>query len=200
MTQSSSDVANPVASLKGRRVFLRSVYAEDYPYLRHLEFDLDDSVLYRHRGVSVAPEQYASSLWAGVLCQFMVCAIDDGHPVGIVSAFAADLRARHARIAFLTDPVVRKLGWPAEGIVLFIDFLFKTFSFHKLYADVLRPNAEAFSAGISALIQLEGEFRDHDVVNGEFVDFLTFAIYRDSWAEYVESRVSTLINLAASRE
>jgi RimJ/RimL family protein N-acetyltransferase len=171
----------PVAPLVGRRVLLRTIRPIDYDRLYELEMGNERSVLYRHRGSSVAPEAYGSTLWTGVVSQFVVAPVD--HPqdvLGLVACYSGDFRNGHARLAMVIDPARRELGWPLEASNLFIDYLFVTFPFRKLYGDVLEFGHVAQTFG-RRVTREEARLRAHEYHAGQYWDRVTYALYREEW-------------------
>lgn len=138
---------------------------------------------YRLRGATPSPEAFRQALWDRVLAQFVVAA--GGKVVGLVSAFQADLRNRHAHIAVVAHPDAPP-GAGLEGTALLIEHLFAEFDLRKIYAEVMAPNGEAFGSGAGRLFEIEGRLVGHEYFNGSYQDMLVMAISRERWAEHVD--------------
>lgn len=170
--------------LRGRWVSLRAVTLSDYEALRMAELDGSVIVGYRHRGQTPGPEQWAQALWGGVLAQFVVVRNETGEPVGTVAAYGADHRNGHVHLAAFVFPQFQRLAWPIEGTTIFLDYLFGVFPFRKVYADTLQPNAEQFSTTLSDMTKEEGRRIAHEWFDGQYVDLITYAIYREDWEAF----------------
>jgi RimJ/RimL family protein N-acetyltransferase len=168
--------------VSGRKVFLRVVMQGDYETIRMVESSGDNQLLYRHKGTTPSPEEFVARLWAGVLAQFMVCENSSGRPVGIVAAYGADFRNGHAHLASIVFPDHVGLGWPLEGTELFIDYLFETFDFRKLYGETSSVVMRTFPSVLGDIGREEGRLVGHERFKGELVDKVILAIYREDWA------------------
>lgn len=138
-------------------------------------------VLYRHRGISPQPEQYAASLWADVLNQFLVVDVRDQKPLGLVVCYGINFRHQHAYIGAAIRPDMWRLGWPMEGLGLFISYLFPVYPFRKLSADSLTFNLEHFASGARFEFHEEARLVDHEFHDGRWYDKVTLAVYREQW-------------------
>lgn len=168
--------------VSGRKVFLRLVMPGDYDLIRMVESSGENQVLYRHKGTTPSPEEFVARLWAGVLAQFMVCEKSTGQPVGVVAAYGADFRNGHVQLASIVFPDQIGAGWPLEGTELFIDYLFETFDFRKLYGETSSVIMRSFPSAMVDVGREEGRLVAHEYVKGELVDKVIVAIYRDDWA------------------
>lgn len=138
---------------------------------------------YRLRGATPSPEAFRQALWERVLAQFVV--VGDGKVVGLVSAFQADFRNRHAHIAVVARPDAPP-GAGMEGTALLIEHLFSEFDLRKVYAEVMAPNGDAFASGTGRVFVVEGRLIGHEYLDGEYHDMLVMAISRERWAEHVD--------------
>lgn len=188
--------------LRGQRVALRPVVLADYENLRLIELSERLIASYRHRGQTPSPESFASRLWAGVIAQFVIMKLPTGEPLGSLACFEPDYRNGHAQIGGTLFPSIIGKAWPLEGFRLFFDYIFHSFPFRKLYGYSLAPVAAQFGSAFAELAVEEGRLRDHEYLNGEFVDLVIFSIGREQWLEarsqYVHSGLLQL--LLADRE
>lgn len=178
-------VAVPIV---GENVTLRPVTSADYGFCMDLELTGANAVAYRHRGTSVAPDQFAAMLWQGVLTQFLIIANDTGARIGIVVAYAADLRNGHAHLAVVVRDDHQRSAWPLEAVEMFLRYLFKVFPLRKLYCEASGLTAHHFDSGFDGLVHLEGCFRAHDFYDGAWWDKRIYAIYRDEWLDRTSRR------------
>ena len=138
---------------------------------------------YRLRGATPSPEAFRHALWDRVLAQFVV--MGEGRVLGLVSAFQADLRNRHAHIAVVARPDAPP-GTGMEGTALLLEHLFAEFDLRKVYAEVMVPNGEAFGSGAGRIFVVEGRLTDHEYLDGGYHDRLVMAISRERWARHVD--------------
>jgi RimJ/RimL family protein N-acetyltransferase len=175
------DVAEPAAELRGRWVLLRPVDPTDHPRLAAMMSGASGGPRYRYRGATPGPRQFEADLWTGVLAQFVICRIDDPTPVGLVTAFNANLSDGHAHFAVCVDPSVQGRGWPLEGAGLFIEHLFRCFELRKLYAQVSELNRGRFRPAIDTLLVEEARLVDYDYFDGQYFDSVIYAVWRSRW-------------------
>jgi len=138
---------------------------------------------YRLRGATPSPEAFRQALWDRVLAQFVIVTGDK--VMGLVSAFQADLRNRHAHIAVVAHPDAAP-GIGMEGTALLIEHLFSEFDLRKVYAEVMAPNGDAFGSGAGRLFVVEGRLTAHEYLDGEYRDMLVMAVSRERWAAHVD--------------
>lgn len=140
----------------------------------------DALVRYRLRAHTPSPEEFHRFLWDRVEAQYLVASGDQ--VIGLVSAFEADHRNRHAHVA-----AVSAAGWVGSGAVAwamttFVTGLFRDFDFRKLYAEVLASNLERFWSGTGQRFHLEGRLAGHEYVDGRHEDLLVLAAYAEDWS------------------
>lgn len=138
---------------------------------------------YRLRGATPSPEAFRQALWDRVLAQFVIAAADK--VVGLVSAFQADMRNRHAHIAVVAHPEAPP-GVGMEGTALLIEHLFTEFDLRKVYAEVMAPNGETFLSGAGRVFEVEGRLTAHEYLDGQYHDMLVMAISRERWSAHVD--------------
>jgi len=192
-----NDAAEATPRLAGARVLLRPVGPSDYERLRVLELAPQLLWRWRHTGATPAPEQWLNSLWNGVTAQYLVIDHRTREWIGITSAYNADMRNGHAAIAaakFNQDDHGRRM---LEGAIVFIDYVFATWPFRKLYMEVPGYNIAQLRSGIGRLLAEEGRLVRHVWLNGRHWDLHVLALHRDAW----ESRREQLVRVATrSRE
>lgn len=164
----------------GRHVALRPVIPADYELFYVVEMDPRNR-LHRFRGATMSPEDYVRQIWTGTLCQYTVVSKATGEPLGLVTAFSADMRNQHCRVAALLLPEFVQEAWPVEGISLFVDHLFSNFPLRKIYGDVLEPNLAQFASLLGSSFSEEGRLEEHEYIDGKFVALVIIAIYRSQF-------------------
>lgn len=147
----------PQAVLDGRRVRLRAVAPHDYDWLFQLNSMPELAHRWRGRPGSLNPSQVAEFLWNNVHCQFVITRKRDGRPLGLVVAYGADLPNRTVRFGIVFDPQFHSVGWPLEAAALFIDYLFETSDFRKLYSEAVDYNLQSYQSALdNGIVHMEG--------------------------------------------
>jgi RimJ/RimL family protein N-acetyltransferase len=180
--QVATGAAMPQAVLDGRRVRLRAVGPQDYDWLFQLNSMPELAHRWRGRPGSLNPSQVAEFLWNNVYCQFVITRRRDGRPLGLVVAYGADLPNRTVRFGIVLDPQFHSVGWPLEAAGIFIDYLFETSDFRKLYSEAVDYNLQAYQSALDGgLVHMEGCLKAHVFSAGAYRDYYMFAIYREEW-------------------
>src|SRR5687767_10077295 len=86
-------------ALSNGHIRLRAISVEDLDWLRAAEADKSQPFRWRLHGGHPSPYDYVDQLWNGLLALFVVEKVDDRLAVGILSAYHADHRDGHCRIA-----------------------------------------------------------------------------------------------------
>lgn len=168
----------------GKRVYLDVIRPADYELIAESEQAPPSDVLYRNQAQTPSPQVFVESLWSGVLVQFMAREVGTDAAIGTVTCYNADFRNAHAYIAIHIFPELRLRGWPLEGLVLLVNYLFFAFPFIKLYAEVVEPNLESLRGELlRSVVHREARLRRHSFVAGEYRDRVTLAVYREEWNE-----------------
>ena len=181
-----------VPPLVTRRVTLRTVGPADLSFLYATATDPEVAYRWRYRGSTPSPEQFAGELWQGVLCQYLVVRTDGGAPVGLVSAYQADLANRTGYVALLGDKGHDASGLMLESALVFVTHLFRTWDFRQLYAEVPGYTLDAFASGVGRYFQEEGRLVDHSYHAGRFWDLHILAIHRADWQKNAEPLLAAL--------
>lgn len=162
---------------------LRPIRTDDLPELYASALDPRWSFRWRFRGATPSFQDFSSALWAGTLSQFIVERRLDDRAVGVVSCYNARPDAGVAYVGFTR--IVPSSSSPSsemlEGGYLFLSFLFRNWSFRKLYAEVPGFTWDQFAAGQNSFFHVEGTLLNHDYFDGRFWDHRIVAIYREEW-------------------
>ncbi len=169
------------APLTGRRVRLRPVEARDYEWLYRLATAEGHGQRWRLRGATPSPEAFVTFLWQNTLYQAVIERLDTHEPVGLVQLINVDQRNSHGYVSFLLEPAVVKSGWPLEGLMLFVHYVFTAWPLRKLYLESLSTSLEDYRSAVGPFLTEEGCLRDHEFIAGRWVDFHILALYRDTW-------------------
>lgn len=168
--------------LVGRRVALRPVTPEDYPYLFRLSLDPRVTFRWRLRSATPTYEAFVAGIGQGVLVQHLVV-LPDGAPVGLVTVYNADLRIQVANLALLLDPAVQRTRIGVDALVLFLNHVFTAWSLRKVYAETTELSYGAFASGAGRFFEVEGTHPEHEVFAGRTWTMYVLAFYRERWLE-----------------
>ena len=177
---SGDDLA--VAPLRARHVYLRPITPADYAFLQMLETAGDLAPRWRHRGVTHSPEEWAHTLWADVLAQFLVVGVTTNKPIGRVLVYHPNFQDRHAYFAALRFEPADRSPLMVLGISLFLRYVFTNWEFEKLYMEVPEYNLEQFSSGLDRFFSIEGRLTGHLRTGTRSWDQLILAINREQAA------------------
>ena len=169
--------------LEGRRLSLVPITPADYPYLHHLSTTGENLMAWRLRGATPSPEIFAQQLWQSVLVQFKIVHGTPAQPLGLLAAYNADMRNQLVFVAILLEPDAKKSGWVMEAPVLFIDYLFNTWPFRKIYMEAFEFNFAAINSGPGRIFQVEGCLLDYEYHDNKYWHKYIVSMGRDQWAE-----------------
>lgn len=175
-----SDERDLPASVIGKRTRLRPVLTSDYEFIYRLSLGGDAIWRWRYRGATPSPQLFQSTLWEGVLAQFLVEDLN-GQPAGLVSIYNADMVGGHAYVAVLIGQKHIGKTWPLEAVLLLLDYAFKTWPFRKLYFEFSSSNADPFAETARRHLREEGRLVGHDYAQGGFVDRVICSLSREKW-------------------
>jgi RimJ/RimL family protein N-acetyltransferase len=154
---------------------------EHFEFLYQLTTDEVTGLRWRYHGAVPTREAFASQLWSGVLVQFIVTARKSQVPIGLVVAYNADQRDGHAYFAVLMSKEAERSGYGIAAAELFIHYLFNTWPFRKLYAEIPEYNLPVLGNRMGALLKEEGRLKGHFYCDGQWWDQITVAIYPEDF-------------------
>ncbi len=169
--------------MRTAQVRLRPIAEPDLPSLYASALDPQWSHRWRYRGSTPSFADFASGLFAGVLSQYLIERTLDGRVVGLTSCYNARVDQGWAYLGFtrVASSPSRQSSEMLEGGFLFISFLFRTWPFRKLYAEISGWNWEQFETGAGGFFTLEGVLKDHEFFDGRFWDYRVVSITREAW-------------------
>lgn len=180
MTDEMTAVRAP--ALEGRTVRLRPIRPTDLDWLYDLSVGGSTGWRWRFRGVTPEPSRFSELLHQGVLVQHVVERPGRG-PIGLVVAYQADLRNRHAHLGALFDPEHHRLPCTIEAVALFLDHLFMLWDLRKVYVEAPEFNLGQFASALGSYLEEEARLREHEFHDGRWWDQVTAALHRTTWDE-----------------
>jgi hypothetical protein len=148
------------------RVRLAPLEPTHYAVLYRAAVQPSSAYRWRWRGRTPSPDEFQATLFSGVTSQYVV--------VGGQGSLIAFLRA--------SEDEATDRGGMVEGIALFIAYLFETFPYERLFADVPEYNVPLLEATGAALLQREGAMRRYFWHGGRHWDRVFFSLAREDWA------------------
>lgn len=134
--------------------------------------------------MSGSPEDFHRKMWLGVLHQVIAVDLANNERLGILACFGADFRNGHAHIAFVFVDAAPADGRSVDAVEQFLDYLFATFPFRKLYGEVLEFNLSQLSSAVGPIAAVEGRKRAHEWHDGRHWDQILLAVYREQWGRW----------------
>jgi RimJ/RimL family protein N-acetyltransferase len=171
----------PPDELRGRWTALRPVVPEDWRFLYDLSNQPSIGVTWRYSGAHVSPEEFQASMWSDVLAQFIITAVDNPDPLGVAAVRSPDFRNHHAHFAGALAPHCMGSGWPLEGMLLFLDYVFATWPFRRLYFESIDYIADRYGSFAERYMQLEGRLEEHMFRGGSYRDLLIYSLTREQF-------------------
>ncbi|KAA0232895.1 MAG: hypothetical protein JJLCMIEE_03515 [Acidimicrobiales bacterium] len=162
------------------RLMLYPVGVQHYDMLRTAEI-LTIGPNWRHRGTVTSPEAFPARIWSGILAQFIIVRRHSDDAVGWVQCYNADTTNGHAYVAAARLKRGNLSTDFGQGFVMFIDYLFDNWPFHKLYMEVGEFNLHFVEGGIGELFEIEGRLLDHLWAGEKRWDMLILSVGRESW-------------------
>lgn len=162
------------------RVALRPLVDQDLPAIYLAALDPARSSAWRYRGRTVPADEFIATLADGVRAQYAVELRATGDLVGLVVAYDHHQAGRHCKVGFLrTAPdLPGAAGATTEAMFLFLDHLFATHPYRKVYAEVPAYNLRLFHPGFGSE---EAVLRDYLFHDGAPVDLHILSVTRAQW-------------------
>jgi RimJ/RimL family protein N-acetyltransferase/acyl carrier protein len=177
----AAEVPEPL--LATRRVRLARVSPHHVGLLYEMATDPRTGFRWRFRGATPSPDEFTTTLWEGVLAQFVMEETSSSRLIGQVVAYDAQPGNGHCHVAFLSDDAATGTGLALEGAGLFVAYLFQHWPFRKLYAEVPDFTLSSFAGGLGRYFELEGTLREHAFFGGRWWDVHIIAVYRSAGEE-----------------
>jgi RimJ/RimL family protein N-acetyltransferase len=164
----------PPGIIRGKHVAIRPVYPQDRGFL--YELALRSGRSWQWRGLPETPDGLWDSLWLGTLANQIVAALDDGQPLGLLSAYNFQPVHRYCYMSMYIAPDLVGLGWPLEAGQLFCRYLYERWAVRKIYGEMAKSQFELLEKGTSLGIEVEGHLKNHVYVDGSYEDLYIVSI------------------------
>lgn len=150
-------------------------------------------------GPDSIPGGFRHALYDGVLSQFAVVSASTHEMLGLVVAYNESREAGHCYIGFQRVAAVDNPGTTLEGLGLLVDYLFTTFPFRKIFAELPEYNLGFIASIVSSLCKVEGKLEEFYWYNGELWDQYILSISRSDWDRYFSSWASDDVRRSKDR-
>ena len=177
--------------LRGRWFSLSPVRPAHHAALYELASRDENNFRWRYRGTMPQFNAFEQSLYAGVLCQFVVS--PNEHPqnvAGLVVAYNASPQDDFCYLAAMTDN--RAGAGAVEGVAMFFRYLFRHWPLRKIYLEAVEFNVPQYASAIDlGLFREEGRLRSHHYFDNKYWDTFIYSVYRED-AEAFEEKFGSL--------
>jgi RimJ/RimL family protein N-acetyltransferase len=185
-------VSNDLSSVReGRHVLVRPIVPGDYEALHQMAVMTPAGAKWRLFGEVPLYEEFLRILFMDAKVTSIVQNLETRQAIGMVQLWSHDPLSRTAHITAFLDPAFHELGWPLEGIGLFVDYAFTAFDLRKIYVEVLETSLDQYRGLVGRVLVEEGRLKAHRYVMGELVDCYIFALYRDVFEETLRPLLAT---------
>ena len=164
---------------RGRHVTIRPLRPDDYGVLYEIALFTDAGTRWRLHGGVPPFDEFVKLLLQSAPATFAVQANDDGRVLGMVQLWNYNGMNRNGHITAFLDPAVRGRGWPLEGVLLFVEYVFPAFQLRKLYFESLETEVGQYGSIVGPILQVEALYREHQWCFGRLVDCHVLALYAE---------------------
>lgn len=170
-------------ALAGSKVRLRNVLPHDLEYLYELATNNAHGFRWRYRGQLPRFSTFVEHLMRDSLSDFQVVT-PNGTRAGYVVAYGSDSTSGHVYIGTIMDRPYVATGMGVQATLLFLEYLFATWPFHKVYFEVPEYNLDWISKSVRGFLQQEGVLREHLWYGDRRWNVGIYAVYRSDWYEH----------------
>ena len=164
-----------------RRVHLKRFEDADVgPYIE-LCTSLGVGRQFRFGGAAIPPPATLSAVWDGTLVHLVGVGNRSRRRLGVASVTSADMRNGTAYLSVVSDIGVIGSGLMIEVAGLAIEYVFSTWPFRKLYAEVPEYNLRTFGSVTKRFFRREGLLTEHVFLDGRYWDVHVLATDRATW-------------------
>ncbi len=115
--------------------------------------------------------------------------------IGTIYSYNLNQTDGHVFVTIFIAEPWRNNGYGAEAVIVFLEYLFREHSLHKVYAEAYNYNTESLHALASGGFIEEGRFVDHRLFHGKRYDLVRLAFFRRQVSES-----STLVERVTGRD
>jgi diamine N-acetyltransferase len=171
--------------LRGKRVVLRAQEKEDLKRLHELHANVDLVLLghgdWRPEPLAAWEKEFDKHLEERDKADFVIEV--DGVVIGEVGLHShANRRAGVASLGVgIYDPEYVGKGYGRDAIMTLLDWCFRILNLRRVALDTLAMNERAIRAYRACGFVEEGRLREHEYVDGRYVDVVVMGVLRSEW-------------------
>jgi RimJ/RimL family protein N-acetyltransferase len=181
-----SDNARETSMLRGKRVVLRAMEKDDLKRLHDLYANVDLVLLghavWRPEPLTAWEKDFDKHLEDSDKSDFVI--VVDGVVIGQIGLQSHHMN-RRAGVAYMGvgiyDPEYVGKGYGRDAILTLLDWSFRILNLRRIALDTLATNERAIRAYRACGFVEEGRLREHEYVDGAYVDTVTMGILRSEW-------------------
>jgi RimJ/RimL family protein N-acetyltransferase len=169
-------------SLSGRRIRLERLAARHLAALHGIAASPPVAPAWPLEGARVGLQEFGDYLWRRGSLHFAMARRDTGEAVGLVQGVDEDLRSGTIGLGLMVDPTLWQAGWPLEGVVLFLEYLFSGLGYRKVYCHMPASTVEKVGDGaLDVFLTREATYTRHLKTDGGYEDLHILSLHRDDW-------------------
>jgi len=176
-----------VRILKGASLELHEFQEEHLPILLLWRNSDDFMELCSTRRNHVSPEEFSAELNSDLKrdrhLQFMI--VRKNECIGTIYSYNLNRTDGHVFVTTYVAKVWRDKGYGAESVITFLEYLFREYGLHKVYAEVYSYNLESLRALTSGKFIEEGRFLGHRLYHNERHDLIRMAFFMSQFKDFV---------------
>lgn len=172
-------------SIGGRHLCLRPLLDDDFEVIFKWRSSISDLHLWLHRQDILSFPQFINDFngfLRNVVHTLMIIeTASSRRPAGMIYSYQADYLNGYTYLCTFLDAQYRHSFYGAEASLLFTDYLFSSFPFRKLYAEVYEHNLPSLRNIIKSGWVEEGRLKNHRWRLGGYKDMFIYALYREDF-------------------
>jgi RimJ/RimL family protein N-acetyltransferase len=177
--------------LETERLILRDFVKDDWQWV--LEYQSDPLYLRYNHWIERTPEAVQDFVgWfldqqvqvPRIKYQLAVVLKSDNQLIGNCGVRMEKANALEANIGYELDPKHWDHGYATEAAYAIVDFGFKHFGVHRIWADCIADNVGSAHVLEKLGMSLEGRLREKDYFKGRWWDALIYAILEEEWTTH----------------
>lgn len=170
----------------GRHVTIRPLRPMDYDMLYEIAMFTDAGSRWRLHGDMPPHDRFIQILLRDARVTFAIESNETRQVLGMVQLWSLDTLSRNGHITAFLHPAVRGRGWPLEGVLLFLAYVFPAYNLHKLYFESLGSELAQYGSMIGTFLRQEARLREHRWVFGRLEDSYVLALYQEDAARLID--------------
>lgn len=170
--------------IDGERVSLRRIEKEDASFIKQNINKSDIRLFVDHRGPTTSrkEEEFIREI-NNDDSRFSFIIMYEGERAGFIELKKLLTESRLGEIEIWVDPEYQGEGIGKESSEMIVDFGFNHLNFHKIIAKLHSSNKSSESIWQGLGFDREGRMKKALILEGEWVDALTYGMLREDWVE-----------------